>query len=65
MCISVLLPEPDGPMMATISPASIGDVHAAQCLDDVVPAQPVGLAQVASFEECHRFVSPVVSSGHS
>ena len=23
MCISVLLPEPDGPMIATISPASM------------------------------------------
>ena len=23
MCMSVLLPEPDGPMIATISPASI------------------------------------------
>ena len=51
MCISVLLPEPDGPMIATISPALDRDVDAAERLDDVSLAEAVGLAEVASFEE--------------
>ena len=35
MCMSVLLPEPDGPMIATISPGSMLIVDAAQGLDAV------------------------------
>ena len=37
-CISVDLPEPDGPMMATNSPAWSDDGHAAQRVDGGVAA---------------------------
>ena len=55
--MSVLLPDPDGPMMATISPASIVDVDAAERLDVVVLAELVGLAQRPALEQVHRSIS--------
>ena len=50
--ISVDLPEPDGPMMATYSPRSIVDRHPAQGVDLLV-AHHVGLPEVVGFDECH------------
>ena len=44
------LPEPDGPIRATNSPACDGERDAAQCLDDC-RAERVGLGQVARLED--------------
>ena len=53
MCMRVLLPDPDGPMIATISPASIVTSTPRRACDARGLAEPIGLAQVAAFEQCH------------
>ena len=51
--ISVDLPEPDGPMMATYSPRSISMSTPAQGVD-LLAAHHVGLPEVAGFDNAHR-----------
>ena len=48
--ISVDLPEPDGPMMATYSPRSMLQRHAAQRVN-FLRAHHVGLPEIDGFDE--------------
>ena len=57
MCISVLLPHPDGPMIPTISPCSIRHVDPSQGVDQVMTTQPVGLVEVARLQKGHADAS--------
>ena len=59
MCISVDLPDPDGPMMATYSPGTIVQRHPADRLHRE-RAGPVGLGDVVQVDEGHR--SPAVEN---
>ena len=51
--ISVDLPEPDGPMIATYSPRSISSRHAAQGVH-LLGAHDIGLPEVVCFDEWHH-----------
>ena len=49
---AVLLPEPDGPTMATVSPAAISQIDAAQDIDGIAAiGRAVGFGDVAKLEE--------------
>ena len=60
MWSSVDLPEPDGPMMATISPALDVDRGAAQSVDVVVLAQLVALGEAAARSRWSSSSRPVL-----
>ena len=53
MCISVDLPDPDGPMMATYSPSSMVSVIPRQG-GHVEGPGAVGLGHVGQLDEAHR-----------
>ena len=60
-CIRVLLPEPDGPMIATISPASMLTSTPRSASMRVPARQPVGLAQIGPSSSVHRRSSSLVA----
>lgn len=53
-CSIVLLPDPEGPMMAVSSPGSITRVHAAQRLD----VARVDLCHAGEFDDAHELGTP-------
>ena len=55
--MSVDFPEPDGPMMPTISPLVDVEGDSAQGVDEVVLAHDVALVEVeASYDDGHRIL---------
>ena len=64
MFISVDLPEPDGPMMATYSPRSMLEIDAAQGVD-FLRAHHVGLPQVVGFDDWHDDTLSRRAPGHT